>query len=69
VAADANVAAPISAAMAANVLSVDSDADALSYQTAVINQSLTGVASATAMQVSDVAQGTSQPLPITFDTR
>jgi hypothetical protein len=61
VAANANVAAPISASVAANVLSVDSDADALSYQTAVINQSLTGVTSATAMQVSDVAQGTSQP--------
>lgn len=60
IAANANVAAPISAGVAANVLSIDSDADAISYQDAIINQELTGVTSAEAIQVSDVTQGTDQ---------
>ena len=61
VAANANVAAPISAAVSANVGSVGSDADAISTQDAVINQDLRGTTTASADQVSDVAQGTSQP--------
>lgn len=61
VAANANVAAPISASVAANVLTVDSDADAISYQDAVINQELRGTTYAGADQVSDVTQGTVQP--------
>ena len=61
VAANANVAAPISASVAANVLSVGSDADAIAVQDATINQYLEGTTTATADQVSDVTQGTSQP--------
>ena len=47
VAANANVAAPIDAAVAANILSDDSEATALAQQDAVINQSITGAAEAT----------------------
>jgi hypothetical protein len=60
VAANANVAAPISAAVSANVLSDSSDADAISTQTAVVNQDLRGITTASSDQVSDVMQGTSQ---------
>jgi hypothetical protein len=57
VAANANVAAPIDAAVAANVASIDSEATAVANQTAIINQSLDGVvASATADQQADIIQ-------------
>jgi hypothetical protein len=57
VAANANVAAPIDAAVAANIASVDSESTALAQQTAIINQSLDGVtASATADQQADIIQ-------------
>jgi hypothetical protein len=57
VAANANVAAPIDAAVAANVASFDSDATAIAQQTALINQQLDGVtASATADQQADITQ-------------
>jgi hypothetical protein len=61
VAANANVAAPISASVAANVLSFDSAATAVSVQDAIIEQNLTGETTATALQNSDVTQGTTQP--------
>lgn len=57
VAANANVAAPIDAAVAANVGSVDSEATAISKQTAIITQDLDEVtASATADQDSSITQ-------------
>ena len=56
VAANANVAAPIDAAAAANVLSVGSDAQALSDQGVMITQDIVGDASATSTQVSDLDQ-------------
>ena len=56
VAANANVAAPIDAAVAANVLSVDSTAVASAEQDSVIIQDLDGVATATADQTADVEQ-------------
>jgi len=56
VAANANVAAPIDAAVAANVLSVDSSAQALADQDSVIVQDLDGVAEATANQDATVDQ-------------
>jgi hypothetical protein len=57
VAANANVAAPIDAAVAANIASVDSESTALAQQTAIINQSLDGVtASATADQQAEIIQ-------------
>jgi hypothetical protein len=56
VAANANVAAPIDAAAAANVLSIGSDAQALSDQGVMITQGIVGDASATATQVSDLDQ-------------
>lgn len=57
VAANANVAAPIDAAVAANVGSIDSEATAISKQTAIITQDLDGVtASATADQDSTITQ-------------
>ena len=57
VAANANVAAPIDAAVAANVASFGSDATALANQTAIIHQSLDGVtASATADQNAEIQQ-------------
>ncbi len=57
VAANANVAAPIDAAVAANVLSVDSSAQALADQGVVIDQGITGEATATAPQDSTIDQG------------
>jgi hypothetical protein len=56
VAANANVAAPIDAAVAANVLSVDSSAQALADQDSIISQDLDGVAEATAIQDANVDQ-------------
>ena len=56
VAANANVAAPIDAAVAANVLSVDSEAAALADQDSVIIQNLEGTAEATATQDATVDQ-------------
>ena len=56
VAANANVAAPIDAAVAANVGSVDSDAVAVSQQDAIINQTIDGSATANSDQVSDISQ-------------
>ena len=57
VAANANVAAPIDAAVAANIGSIDSEATAVSQQTAIINQDLDGVtADATADQDSTITQ-------------
>jgi hypothetical protein len=57
VAANANVAAPIDAAVAANVGSVDSAATAVAQQDAIINQDLDDVtASATADQTASIEQ-------------
>ncbi len=56
VAANANVAAPIDAAVAANIGSVDSDAVSIAQQDAIINQNITGDATATADQQSDLQQ-------------
>jgi hypothetical protein len=50
------VAAPIDAAVAANVGSVDSDAVAVAQQDAIINQNIDGSAAATADQSSDITQ-------------
>ena len=55
-AANANVAAPIDAAVGANVLSVDSDAAALADQDSIIVQDLDGVAEATPIQDADLDQ-------------
>jgi hypothetical protein len=56
VAANANVAAPINAGVAANIGSFDSEAIAQAQQSAVINQTVTGDATATADQDSDITQ-------------
>jgi hypothetical protein len=56
VAANANVAAPIDAAVAANVGSIDSSATAVAEQDAIIVQNLDGVAEATADQDSEITQ-------------
>jgi hypothetical protein len=57
VAANANVAAPIEAAAAANVGSIGSEAIAVASQTAIITQNLDGVlAEATAEQTADILQ-------------
>jgi hypothetical protein len=56
VAANANIAAPIDAAVAANIGSFDSDATAVADQDAVIIQDLDGVAEATAAQDSTITQ-------------
>ncbi len=62
VAANANVAAPINAAVSANVGSVDSNAVGIAQQDAIINQTITGEANATADQSSDISQP-DQPQP------
>ena len=59
-AANANVAAPIDAAVAANVGSVDSEAIAVADQDAVINQNIEGSAEANADQESDISQGSAE---------
>ena len=56
VAANANVAAPIDAAVAANIASPDSIAVAAADQDSVIVQDLDGVAEATADQVTELDQ-------------
>jgi hypothetical protein len=56
VAANANVAAPIDAAVSANIGSVGSEATAIAQQDAVINQNIEGAAEATADQTSDIQQ-------------
>ena len=56
VAANANVAAPIDAAVAANIGSIDSQAYAISDQSATIAQHIDGEANATAGQQSDLLQ-------------
>src|SRR4051795_3210587 len=56
VAANANAAAPIDASASANVGTINSDAVALSDQTAIIHQELDGSAHATADQTADVTQ-------------
>ena len=61
VAANANVAAPIDASVAANILSDDSEATAIAQQDAIINQTITGSAVATSEQVSDIDQGSVEP--------
>ena len=57
VAANANVAAPIDASVAANILSDDSSAAALAQQDAIINQTITGTADALSDQTSAIDQG------------
>jgi hypothetical protein len=56
VAANANVAAPIDAAVAANIGSIDSSATAVADQDVLIVQDLDGVAEATAAQDSTITQ-------------
>ena len=56
VAANANVAAPINAGVSANIGTIDSVAVADANQQAIINQSITGEANATADQDSDITQ-------------
>ncbi|MBT2567145.1 peptidoglycan-binding protein [Arthrobacter sp. ISL-85] len=56
VAANANVAAPIDAGVAANIGSIDSQAYAISDQSATISQHIDGAANATAGQQSDLQQ-------------
>lgn len=56
VAANANVAAPIDAAVAANIGSIDSQAYAISDQSATISQHIDGEVNATADQQSDLQQ-------------
>ncbi|QDY91755.1 peptidoglycan-binding protein [Arthrobacter sp. UKPF54-2] len=58
VAANANVAAPIDAAASANVLSFGSDSQALADQGTLINQGITGDATAHSVQDSTIDQGT-----------
>jgi hypothetical protein len=66
VGANANIAAPINAAVDANVLSVGSESQAGAIQTGVIHQGIVGDATATADQSSSIAQGnpaTTDPVP------
>ena len=57
VAANANAAAPINAGVAANIGAIDSESTAIASQTAIINQDLDGVtADATAAQNADITQ-------------
>jgi len=55
--ANANIAAPINAAVDANVLSVGSQSSAESLQTGVVHQGITGDATATTDQTSSIDQG------------
>ena len=61
VAANANVAAPIDAAVSANILSDDSQSTAVAQQDAIITQSITGSATATSEQVSAIDQASVEP--------
>lgn len=56
VAANANVAAPIDAAVAANIGSIGSDAVAVAQQDVIIDQGIDGAAEATSNQQSDITQ-------------
>ena len=58
IAANANVAAPIDAAASANVLSLGSESQALADQGTIINQGVTGDATADSTQDSVIDQGT-----------
>ena len=60
-AANANVAAPIDAAVAANIGSIDCDATAVAQQDAIINQNIDGDATANADQTSDIDQSDQVP--------
>ena len=62
VAANANVAAPIDAAVSANILSENSESTAIAQQDAIITQSITGSAEATSDQVSSIDQGSVEPV-------
>lgn len=55
--ANANIAAPINAAVDANVLSVGSESQAGAFQTGVVHQGITGDATATSDQTSSIEQG------------
>ena len=57
IAANANVAAPIDAAASANVLSFGSESQALADQGTIINQGVTGDATAASTQDSVIDQG------------
>jgi hypothetical protein len=70
VGANANIAAPINAAVDANVLSVGSDSQAGGFQTGTIHQGLVGDSNATANQTSQIDQGsptTTDPAGTTTD--
>jgi hypothetical protein len=56
------VAAPIDGAVAANILSDNSDATAIADQDAIITQSITGSAQATSDQTSDIDQADTEPV-------
>lgn len=58
VGANANVAAPIEAAVGGNILSAGSTADAATAQAAELHQGIVGDATATSHQTSDMTQGT-----------
>jgi len=62
VAANANVAAPIDAAVSANILSDGSQATAIAQQDAIITQTITGSADALSDQVSDIDQASTDPV-------
>lgn len=57
VGANANIAAPINAAVDGNVLSTGSEAQAGAYQTGAVHQGIDGNATATSGQTSSIAQG------------
>jgi hypothetical protein len=61
VAANANVAAPIDASVSANIGSPGAQSVAVAEQSALIDQSIDGNATATADQVADVSQGATDP--------
>ena len=60
-AANANIAAPIDAAVSANIASPDAESVAVASQTSIINQELDGVAIADPDQTSDIDQGEVAP--------
>jgi hypothetical protein len=62
VAANANVASPIDASVSANILSDDSTSTAIAQQDAIISQTITGSAEATSDQVSDIDQSSAEPV-------
>jgi len=68
--ANANIAAPINAAVDANVLSVGSQSEAEALQSGVVHQGIVGDATATADQTSSIDQGnptTTDPVPTGTD--